>query len=61
MNSNVHWIKKQNPTDLLDTRKFKIVEMMNSHIKYCPVENEGEIHIIRLGDFRKGFDQSPKD
>ena len=57
----ITWIQKGRPTDNLDTRKFRIVKVMKTHIKYCPVDNPEEGHIIRKLDFRHGFKQDIGD
>jgi len=54
----MHWLMKGRPTDNLDTRQFKIVRIMKTHIKYCPVDNPEECHIIKVKDFKRKFVQA---
>lgn len=45
----MHWFK--------DGKKYKVLGMLKHHIKYCPVDNPGEVHVIKKDKFRKDFTQ----
>ena len=59
--SGVLWEKAYHPLGFNKRKKYRIIGIMNTHIKYCPSNNTDEVHIIRRDDFIKGFKQVAKD
>jgi len=59
--TRVRWEKKCAPLDYIKRERFLLVKMMKTHIKYCPVNNPEEIHIISKSAFMKDFKQSVED
>lgn len=54
----MHWIRKTGPLEEKDNRKYMVKGMMKFHVKYCPVDNQGEVHVIRKSEFTKLFIQA---
>ena len=56
----IFWKKQTGPLETSDHTEYRVLKTLRFHIKYCPVDNPEETHIIKKQEFNKSFKQTTK-
>lgn len=54
----MHWKRTTRPLEPSDHNLYRVLKMLKFHVKYCPIDNPEETHIIKKSEFNKLFNQT---